>query len=291
MKTMNQLPNAPRTLASLLLLLLLGSAKPASAYSDTTVFRIRVLQDTVYAGQPIDVEFYVEKERNGITIPSILQSLLGQFEMEVVTDTSRIAQHRTRFEFDQPSLAAFFNTLFPVLQTSSALDPVLGALNMKVKSNKGGSGAARVGKGQYIVQDNAAGRQQMQFSFSKAVARGLLGINFPVKVITDSVFVIGEPTPIVKQPVKPKYTTPWLSREAAPDAVRLYPNPVIAELQLQGPADAEFRLMSLQGQEMTRGLLPESGVLTLDLAAYDAGWYVILFRKENTWESYKIVKQ
>ncbi len=69
----------------------------AGLLSDTTVFRIKVLQDTVYAGDTIDVEFYIGTG-NGSLLNNL--NLLTDFEMEIATDTSLILQDRTLFNFD-----------------------------------------------------------------------------------------------------------------------------------------------------------------------------------------------
>ncbi len=267
---------------------------PSTSYAsltDTTTFRIKVLQDSVYAGDTVDVEFYIGNG-SGTLLNNL--NLLNEFEMEVATDTALILQDRTQIAFDQASLARFFNTSFSNIASSITLDPVSGKSDMKAKSAKNGKGEARVAKGRYIVQDNAAGRQQMRYNFTKSVSKSLLQIN-PVKLVTDSVLILGrrsqkEGTPIIKRPEYATYRTASKNSDWN-NEIKVYPNPTLDYIQIEGTQINQYKLMSIEGSTILSEIKPSSETLQLNMHSLNPGMYILMLRVDEDWNSYKIIKK
>jgi hypothetical protein len=261
--------------AGMAFLLFFMVSQPVKTYAsilDTTLFRIKVLQDTVYAGDTVDVDFYLGDE--GLLG---IQNILNQFEMEVATDTSLILQDQIQFKLDTASLAAFFNTLFSNLNITQTIDPVLGILNVKAKSNKLGSGNARVGRGQYIVQDNVAGRY-MHYNFTKAISKGLLGFINPVKTIVDSVY-IGDK--VISAVIKPPTN----------NSIKIFPNPVGNYIDLEGEPVLQFTLCDMEGAVIRSEVYSDPTTRQhIDMSDVPAGIYVIFLQTQQNWTSYKMVK-
>ncbi|MFN8295729.1 MAG: T9SS type A sorting domain-containing protein [Chitinophagales bacterium] len=276
-------------LCSVVLICIVSFSNNIYAASDTTYFRIRVLQDSVYAGDTIDVEFYISSKAPGLSV----LNLVKQFEMEIAADTSLLQQDKTQFAFDYASLATFFGTTLSNITAISALDPILGELNLKTSSSKSGGGDARVGQGQYIVQDNVAGRQSMNYNYTKASSKNLLGLPTPVKTITDSVLILGRRTSSGTQksanPVSINNDIkifPSLSND-----VKIYPNPATGYVRVDKQDIMEIRLIGLDGVSIAPEikLAPES--IQLNMSDLRPGVYLLMLQTTEGWNSYKIIKE
>lgn len=274
--------------SSLVLFCMVSFSSYTFAAPDTTVFRIKVLQDSVYAGDTIDVDFYI----GGASGLNLL-NLLNKFEIEIATDTSLIHQERTQFTFDYASLSAFFRTTISGITTLATLDPILGNLNIQAGSGRAGSGDAHIGRGKYIVQDNVAGRQSMEYSFTKAISMKLLGIltiNNPVKVIKDSVIVLPK-KPIIK---KPRFIQYEVSRKGTFDStneIKIFPNPSSDYIYINALSAHQYKLMSIDGNTIFSDSELSNGNHTIDIRDYKPGMYILMIEHDETWSSFKIIKQ
>ena len=278
-----------KLLSSLILLCMVSFSTNTYAAQDTTVFRIKVLQDSVYAGDTVDVEFYIGTGSANINILNIL----NQFEIEVATDTSLIQQARTTFAFDYNSLASFFGTTISNITATSTLDPILGRLNMKASSARTGRGDARVGKGKYIVQDNVAGRQNMKYSFTKSISKrllGLLNLSNPVKVVTDSVLILGQ-RKIIRKPKPYASANLRIAPVDADNEVKIYPNPTTDYLQIEGQNISQYKLIAIDGTTISSDVNPADGFINIDMSKLNAGMYLLMLRTEENWNGHKIIKK
>lgn len=247
----------------------------AYAGLDTTVFRINVVQDSVYAGDTVDVDFFIGGGLLGFL------NVLKSFEIEVVTDTSLIIEDNIQFRLDSTSLESFFGVLISSITTIVTLDPVLGALNVKANAPTLGNGNARIGRGRYIVQDNVAGRQYMRYDYTKSISRDLLGFLNPVKTIVDSVLIIGRDTHI-----------PTTVKQQSDKSIKISPNPIRDYIQIDGEQILQYKIISVTGKEIiTSPWNVNSKNLQLNLNQLDNGIYLLMLRTKDNWISHRIIKE
>lgn len=270
-------PLALRQILPILFLLLGGISTPsrAGALVDTTLFRIQVLQDTVYPGDTVDVDIFL----GGEGLLGIL-NILEEFELEVATDTALIVQDQISFRLDSSSLSTFFGSLFSNLTITELIDPVLGTLNVKAKSPTLSNGNARVGRGKYIVQDNAAGRQYMKFNFNKAISKSLLGILNPVKIQLDSVYIAER----VVSGLKP----------VSGAGLNVYPNPAGVYLTLDGLPQMHYiyNIYDGGGALIRSGEIPNSAApIQIETLGLPPGPYLLILQGGNQVFSSRFLKQ
>ena len=261
--------------AILLFFFTLSFSSSAYAGIDTTLFRINVVQDSVHVGDTVDVDFFI----GGGGILGLL-NILKSFEIEVATDTSLMVEDNIKFKLDSTSLESFFGVLISSITTITTIDPILGKLNIKTNSNSTGNGNARVGRGKYIVQDNVAGRQYMHYDFTKAISKDLLGFNNPVKTVIDSVLIIGR-----------DIGTPTAIKTTKNNKIKLSPNPVRDFINVEGEKVQRYKVLDINGNEA----LPENKSaldnIQLNLNKLNNGTYILMLQIDNSWNSYKVVKE
>lgn len=262
-------------ISMLLLIAMLSLPSTSKALIDTTLFRINVVQDSVYAGDTVDVDFYI----GGGGLLGIL-NILNEFEIQVSTDTTLIKQDNIHFHLDTLSLQAFFNTTINNILTITSIDNILGTLNVKGSSSQIGSGNARVGRGKYIVQDNVAGRQYMRYKFDKSISKGLLGLINPVKVMVDSVLIVERLIP-----------TAIKNKNSIDKLVRIYPNPATDFIQLEADKVKSYQLLNIRGDVVLSVNDPAKELIQLDMSKLNAGVYILQVQTEDTVTQYKIIKQ
>lgn len=272
---MNLIKSIKKIKALLLLCFVLNFSSKAHAGIDTTLFRINVVQDSVSAGDTVDVDFFI----GGTGLLGGL-NILKEFEIEVVSDTSLFNQNNIQFKLDSTSLESFFGTLISNITTITTIDPILGKLGVKTNSTSIGSGNARVGRAKYIVQDNIAGRQYMHYDFTKAISKDLLGFNNPVKVITDSVLIVNR-----------VQATTVIRTFAKNYEIRISPNPVIDFLHIEGVKIQQYKLLDINGIEMKSGFSMTPENIPINLNKLPKGIYILLLQINNNWNSYKIIKE
>ncbi len=278
MRTQKNIPSSCSSIVTGILLLTVMMCMPTKSYAllDTTIFKIRVIQDSVYAGDTVDVDFLIgDPSQLGIL------NILNQFEFEVVTDTSLIEQDKIQSKIDTLSLTTFFGTVITNILSIVTIDPLLGKLNIKTNSSTTSSGNARVARGKYIVQDNAAGRQYMHFDYTKAVSKGLLGLSNPVRMYVDSVLILGS-RPTVPTAIKVEKNN---------KDIRIYPNPSSDMVRIEGEKISEVRLLSADGKNILYETKQNSDNININLSAYSAGLYIIMIKQGEEWTRHNIVRK
>ncbi len=279
MKTLKEIQTSCIKIVSPLLLFCMVSISSNSyALIDSTVFRVKVVQDSVYVGDTVDVDFFIG---DGGLINTL--NILNQFEMEVATDTSLIEQDKIEFKLDTASLTAFFGTTISNILSVTTIDAVTGKLNVKSNSNRTSNGGdARVGRGRYIVQDNAAGRQYMRFDYTKANSKDALGIANPVRTNRDSVLIIGRNNQI---------PTAIITRNNKNNNPKIYPNPAVDFIQIEGEKMSQYQLLSVDGNTILSVADIKTESIRLGLNEFNAGLYILKVLSNDSWSQYKIIKQ
>ncbi len=273
MKTIKKIKKFCINIASpLLLFFMMCISSNSYAILDSTIFRIKVVQDSVYAGDTVDVDFFI----GDANILSIL-NILNEFEIEIATDTSLIKKDQITFKLDTASLTTFFGTTISNITSIINIDPVLGKLNVKTNSNSTSKGNSRIGSGKYIVQDNAAGRQYMRFDYTKANSKGLLGLINPVRTIIDSVLIINKPS------------IPTAIIDKRNNKLKVYPNPALDFIQIEGGKISQYQLVSVNGS-IILSVMNTTEFIQLNLSEYSTGLYILKVLSDNNWNYYKIIK-
>ena len=253
--------------------ILLGLCKNTFA-ADSTFFRLKSLQDTVDANDTVDVDLFI----GDIDNPAID---IKEFELEIEYDLDICDKNKIDFKLDTASLTAFFGTQFSDIST---IDNMSGRVNIKVNCDAKGNGVARIGTIKYIIQDNLASRQLLNFDFFKLSAKRLNGGggDKPVKMETDSVWVI--------KGFRNHITTAIRTNTKA--SVQIFPNPVADYLQINGKNIEQYRLINILGKtEITAVNTSKASTLTIDMSTISTGEYILMIYSENNWNSYKIIKE
>jgi hypothetical protein len=256
-----------------LLLALFCMVSESYAAADTTLFRIKSLQDTVDAGDTVDVDLFIGDDNQ-------LADSIKEFELEIEYDLDICDKNNISFELDNASLAAFFGTSFTDVTNINTLD---GHVNIKVDCIAIGSGTARIGRIKYIVQDNVAGRQLLKFDFFKLSAKrqqGGGGNDKPVKFLKDSVLVIKG------------YRITAVKNYKNGEKLKIYPNPFADYLQIEGEDVQEFQLIAPDGRVISaaNNENPLSG-MKINMTNLNAGSYIMLLKVKNEWQSYHVLKE
>ncbi|MCC6583270.1 MAG: T9SS type A sorting domain-containing protein [Chitinophagales bacterium] len=257
-----------------LLLALFCIVSESYATADTTLFRIKSLQDTVDAGDTVDVDLFIGDD-------SHLADSIKEFELEIEYDLDICDKNNITFDLDNPSLTAFFGTSFTDVTNINTLD---GHVNIKVDCNTIGSGTARIGRIKYIVQDNLNGRQLLKFDFFKLSAKRLNGggggNDKPVKFLKDSVLVIKG------------YRITAVKNYKNGERVKIYPNPFADYLQIEGEDVQEYQLIAPDGRMISAANndSPLAG-MKINMTNLSAGSYMMLLKVKNEWQSYHVLKE
>ena len=269
--------NLKKTALLIILFLMMSISSSSYAGIDTTLFRINAIQDSVYVGDTVDLDIYIGDPKFLFVL-----NTMKEFKLEIATDSSLIIQDDVQFEWDILSLTNFFSTTFSNLITIANVDPLLGKLLMNCRTNtiNLGQGNARAGRSKYIVQDNVAGRQMMPFRFDTAISKDLLGFNNPVKLIVDSVLIIGK-----------KDQIPTVIKNSKNTSIRISPNPVVDFVHIDGAKIQQYKLMSIVGNEIISESKSSSENLQLDVRGLHSGTYILMMQTDGIWNNYKIVKK
>lgn len=274
MGNFNQIKEGKMSKAILVLLLALSCMVSESyAAADSTLFRIKSLQDTVDAGDTVDVDVFIGDDNH-------LADSIKEFELEIEYDLDICDKNNITFDLDNPSLTAFFGASFTDVTNINTLD---GHVNIKVNCNTIGSGTARIGRIKYIVQDNLNGRQLLRFDFFKLSAKRLNGgggNDKPVKFLKDSVLVIKG------------YRITAVKNYKNGERVKIYPNPFADYLQIGGEDVQEYQLIAPDGRMISaaNNENPSSG-MKINMTNLNAGTYLLLIRVNNEWQSYHVLKE
>ncbi len=252
-----------------------GMLSNSYAAADTALFRIQSLQDTVDAGDTIDVDLFIGDDNH-------LADSIKEFEIEIEYDLDVCDKNNISFKLDSAALGAFFGTTFSdveIINTSN------GHVNIKVNCNTIGRGTARIGRIKYIVQDNVNGRQLLKFDFFKISAKRMSGgggNDKPVKMIGDSLLIIKGYRQQVSTSVQNHST----------DRMRIFPNPVADFLKIEGRQLQQYQLINMNGEVMIAGNNGSSQErLMINTNELTAGKYILILQAGNEWKSYPVLKQ
>lgn len=263
-----------RKVAFVLLIAFLGISTSSYAAVDTTLFRIKSLQDTVDAGDTIDVDIFIGDDDH-------LAGSIKEFELEIEYDLDICDKNAIQFTLDNTSLSSFFGTAFTDI---SNINTMTGNVNIQVNCNSVGSGTARIGRIRYIVQDNVNGRQLLKFDFFKLSAKRTRsgGNDNPVKMQNDSVLVIKDfrqiPTAI--------------RNNTFADRIKIYPNPTTNYLQIEGDDVQQYQILAMDGSTIVISNNDNhSDKILVSIKDLSAGTYVLQVKVRNQWKSYQIQKE
>lgn len=242
--------------------------------ADSTFFRLKSLQDTVDANDTVEVDLFIGDTNN----PAID---IKEFELEIEYDLDICDKNKIDFKLDTTSLTAFFGTVFSDIST---IDNITGHVNIKVNCDAKGNGVARIGTIKYIIQDNLASRQLLNFDFFKLSAKRLNsgGDSKPVKMQSDSVWVI--------KGFKHQVTTAIKTNTKV--NVQIFPNPADNYLQISGNNIEQYKLINMLGKTETTGAnTNKASTLSIDISSISTGEYILMIFAENNWHSYKFIKE
>lgn len=256
-----------------LLIAVLGMFTESYAAADTTLFRIKSLQDTVDAGDTVDVDLFIGDDSHSA-------DSIKEFELEIEYDLDICDKNNITFELDNSSLTSFFGAAFTDATTINSVD---GHVNIKVNCNQIGSGTARIGRIKYIIETNANGRQLLKFDFFKLSAKRLNGgggNDKPVKFLKDSVLVIKG------------YRITAVKQYKNGERIKIYPNPFADYLQIEGEDVQEYQLITTDGRVISAAAndAPLSG-MKINMSNLNASTYILLLKIKNEWQSYHVLKE
>lgn len=238
--------------------------------ADTTYFKVNAVQDSVYAGDTIDLDIFI-----GDNTHQLLS--IKQIDIEVSYNPDLCDKTKTAFTSDPVSLSTFFSGL---LYTVTSVVDVLGHLKIHLNSLTGGSGYAKAGRTKYIVQDNVAGRQMLHYDFFQVTVKDLLGNPLPVKMYSDSVLV------------NPAFQVPTSVEVSTDENIKIYPNPALDVVRVQGMAIQQYRLIDIKGDYILSSVfdVPPT-TLEIKSAEWNPGSYLLQIQSGGEWHSYKLLKQ
>jgi hypothetical protein len=228
------------------------------------------VQDSVYAGDTIDLDIFI-----GDNSHQLLS--IKQMDIEVSYNPDLCDKSKTAFLSDSFSLSTFFSGL--LYTVTSAVD-VLGHVKIHLNSLTGGSGYARAGRTKYIVQDNVAGRQKLNFDFFQVTVKDLLGNPLPVRKYSDSVIV------------NPAFSIPTSVEVSTDENIKIYPNPASDVVRIQGMAIQQYRLIDIKG-DIIQSSVFDVPPTTFEIrsADWNPGDYLLQIQSGGEWHSYRLVKQ
>lgn len=275
MKNFNKTGIKIGKIALLLLIILLGMFSKSYAAVDTTLFLIKSLQDTVDAGDTVDVDLFIGDADH-------LADSIKEFEIEIEYDLDICDKNHIDFQLDSTSLAAFFST--SAFTDVTTISNTTGHVNIKVSCNTIGRGTTRIGRIKYIIETNANGRQLLKFDFFKISAKRLSGgggNSKPVKMLTDSVLMIkGFRTQV-----------PTAIRNNTMSRVKIFPNPVTDILRVEGLGIQQYQLFSMKGDLVSSGNGNPSESILINSSEFNAGKYILILKTEKEWQSYPVLKE